>query len=65
MELSHDAVCEEVLLDLLCYEKYCGHLSPEMDYLFERHLEDCPICRKKISAFQCLVEEDEIVRNFG
>lgn len=54
-----------LLLDVIYYELLCGRLSPEMEYLFEKHLEDCPDCKKKIAAFRGVLKEDGTVRNFG
>jgi hypothetical protein len=65
MEFSHKTVCEELLLDLICYEMCCGRLSPEMEYLFEKHLEECQSCRAKTLGFRHMVEGDNIIRNFG
>jgi len=65
MELSRREVCEELLLDLICYEMFCGRLSPEMEHLLGIHLEQCPSCRHKIRAFQRMLDEPMIMRNFG
>ncbi len=65
MEVYDEMVCKEMLLDLLFYERRCGHLSPEMEYLFERHIEQCPSCRRRVLGFQRTLNEAEIVRNFG
>jgi predicted anti-sigma-YlaC factor YlaD len=65
MELSEKMVCKELLLDLVCYEIHCKRLSPEMEYLLEKHLEECPSCRRRILGFQRILNEAEIVRNFG
>jgi hypothetical protein len=62
---SQRAHCKELLLDLLYYEKSCGRLSPETEYLFEKHLEKCPSCRFRIRGFMRLLQGEEIVRNFG
>jgi hypothetical protein len=62
--INHDA-CDVLLLDLICYELSCGRLSPEMKYLLERHMEQCPNCRSRIYGFLNLLEEDKVVRNFG
>ena len=65
MELHSEAFCEVLLLDVICYELSCGRLSPEMEYLFEKHLEVCPDCQKKVAAFNSVLKEDRTVRNFG
>jgi len=68
MELSEKLVCKELLLDLVCYEIHCKRLSPEMEYLFEKHLEECPSCRRRILGFRRILQENQetdIVRNFG
>jgi len=62
---SKKHACEELLLDLIFYEIYCRRLSPEMEYLLERHLELCPTCRDRIIGFKSLLPNNEIVRNFG
>jgi len=65
MEISDSVVCTELLLDLFYYELVRGRLSPEMEYLFERHLQHCRSCRHKILGFHRFVHESEIVRNLG
>jgi hypothetical protein len=65
MELSDKTFCEEILLDVICYEICRGHLSPEMEFIFEEHLERCPNCRHKILAFLRILREEKFVRNFG
>lgn len=65
IEVTNNAICEAVLLDVICYEKTCGRLSPEMEYLFERHLEQCPSCRRRILGFRYVLDGNEPVRNFG
>jgi hypothetical protein len=65
MELSHGAVCGELLLDIIFYEKFCGRLSAEMEYLLEQHLKDCHCCRRRIHGFQQMLQEPAPVRNFG
>ena len=65
MELSEKMVCTELLLDLISYEKLRGRLSPEMAYLFDRHLEQCTECREKITDFHRTLHGAEIMRNFG
>jgi DNA-directed RNA polymerase subunit RPC12/RpoP len=65
MELSHTAVCKELLLDLLCYEMHCGRLSPEMEYLLKMHLEECQHCRHRVFAFQKMLREPVVERNYG
>ncbi len=65
MELSEETICKELLLDLVCYEIRSKHLSPEMEYLFEKHLEECPSCRHRILGFRRILDEAEVVRNYG
>jgi hypothetical protein len=65
MELPNETVCTELLLDLIYYEILCGRLSSEMEYLFERHLENCPSCRRKILGFNHILHSAETERNFG
>jgi predicted anti-sigma-YlaC factor YlaD len=36
-----------------------------MEYLLEKHLEQCPSCRDRIAAFRKMLQEPMIVRNFG
>lgn len=64
-EHKNNNACDVLLLDLIFYELSCGRLSPEMKYLLERHLEQCPNCRRRIHEFQSILEDDKIVRNFG
>ena len=65
MEFSHETVCKELLLDLISYERYRGHLSPEMEYLLERHLEQCPSCRHGILDYQKLLQNQVAMPNYG
>jgi hypothetical protein len=65
MELSHGMVCGELLLDIIFYEKYCGRLSAEMEYLLERHLQDCVCCRRRMIGFKRMLPERMQVRNYG
>jgi hypothetical protein len=65
MTISRETVCEELLLDLICYEKFRGRLSSEMEYLFQTHLEVCPSCRRKAREFQLILRDLRVVRNFG
>lgn len=65
MRVSDKQVCEELLCDLICYEMRCNRLSPEMKYLLEMHVEQCPNCRKRIMAFFQMVDHSTLVRNFG
>lgn len=65
MEFSHETACRELLLDLISYERYRGHLSPEMEYLLERHLEQCLSCRRGILCYQNLLQNKEAIPNFG
>ncbi len=65
MRSSEKQACQELLWNLIFYEIYRKRLSPEMEYLLEKHLERCPICRDRILGFQSLLQNNEIVRNFG
>ncbi len=65
MEPAHDSDCRDLLLDLISYERCRGHLSPEMEYLLERHMERCLSCRRVIRAFRSMVRNNEAVANFG
>jgi len=61
---SHED-CHKLLLDLICYEIRSKHLSPEMEYLLDEHLEACPTCRAQVLAFRRLLPDWNVVRNFG
>jgi hypothetical protein len=65
MDITDSVGCTELLLDLIYYELVRGRLSSEMEYLFERHLEQCPNCRRRILGFHHILHETEIVRNYG
>jgi len=65
MKPSQGTVCEELFLDLICYEILCGRLSSEMGDLFQRHLEQCPSCRNKVRSFHRILQDAQVVRNFG
>jgi hypothetical protein len=65
MNSHNDLDCEELLLDVVCYEKSCGRLSPEMEYLLAGHLDKCPSCRDRVLFFQRVVDGENTVRNFG
>ncbi len=63
MEARED--CHKLLLDLICYEIYSKHLSPEMEFLLDEHLDACPTCRERVTAFRRLMPSRNVVRNFG
>jgi hypothetical protein len=65
MGQSNKAICQDLLLDLICYEIRSRRLSPEMEYILEKHLEQCTSCRCKIHGFQRTIQDARIVRNFG
>ena len=65
MEPLHDSGCKELLLDLISYERCRGRMSPEMEYLLERHLERCRSCRRDIRSFRSLLQHNDAVANFG
>jgi anti-sigma factor RsiW len=65
MQISDEMLCKELLLDIIHYEMRRGNLSPEMRSLFERHLKECPSCRRSILGFQNDLHGTEVVRNFG
>ncbi len=65
MDLHERTLCEEVLLDLVCYEIYRGHLSPEMEHLFDGHVEKCPSCRDRVRVFRWILGEGKMQRNLG
>jgi hypothetical protein len=65
MELPESVVCTELILDLIYHELLRGRLSPEAEYLLERHLQECQSCRHKLLSFHSLLQEAAIVRNFG
>jgi hypothetical protein len=62
---QHFSECNEMLLDLLCYERQRGNLSPEMEDLLETHLEGCSDCRNRILDFKYVLSGDEQFCNFG
>jgi hypothetical protein len=65
VELSNKTFCEDILMDVICYEICRDRLSPEMKFIFEKHLEQCPHCRHKIFSFLHVLEEEKVVRNYG
>jgi hypothetical protein len=65
MDPVHGTNCNSLLLDMLFYEKSCRRLSPEMDYLLEQHLKECPGCRRRILSFQRTLMDATMVRNYG
>ena len=65
MEHSHGTTCGKLLLDIIYYERSCGRLSPEMEYLFEQHLTKCPSCRHRFLGFKRMLREATMVRNYG
>jgi hypothetical protein len=64
-EHTSEHICMALLLDLICYELCCGRLSPEMKYLLERHIEECPDCRNRLYGFLEILGKDRIIRNYG
>lgn len=63
-EQSDDGGCGELLADLICYELQRGHLSPEVKYLLERHLAQCPDCRRRIYGFLSMLQEETAMHDF-
>ena len=63
-EQPEEDFCGELLADLICYELHRGHLSSEMKYLLERHLAQCPDCRRRIYGFLNMLSEETAVRDF-
>jgi hypothetical protein len=57
--------CVDLLLDLVFYERFRRHLSPEMEYLFQGHLETCPGCRTRILDFRRILDGQIHQRNYG
>jgi hypothetical protein len=65
MEISNETFCTELLLTLICHDRLRGCLSSEMEYLFEKHLENCPNCRQKIFGFHRLLHRAEHAQMLG
>lgn len=65
MENPNKTFCEHILLSVICHEICRNRLSPEMKFIFEKHLESCPDCRRRISFFFSLLREEEVVCNYG
>ncbi len=65
MDIHNSWACEELLLDVVFYEKRCGRLSPEMEYLLECHLESCPSCRARELSFRRVLHGEDNFWNFG
>jgi hypothetical protein len=63
MKFSESAYCLEFLLDLIGYEMLRGTLSPEMGYLFQKHLEQCDTCRYRVVNFYRVLGKPEMVQN--
>ena len=63
--VSDSQVCEELLRDIICYEMCRGHLSSEVQYLLQRHLTQCPECRRRMRGFMTLVQDVTAIRNYG
>ncbi|MDM7994763.1 MAG: zf-HC2 domain-containing protein [Acidobacteriota bacterium] len=63
-EHADEGFCGELLADLICYELQRGHLSPEMKYLLERHLAQCPDCRRRIYGFLNMLSEETAMHDF-
>jgi hypothetical protein len=57
--------CVDLLLDLVFYEKFRRHLSPEMEYLLQGHLETCLDCRTRILDFRRMMDGPILQRNYG
>jgi hypothetical protein len=66
METRELENCGGILLDLIYYEFYRGHLSPEMEFLFCEHLAECAACRERVLAtHEFVTDAFAPVRNFG
>jgi len=58
---SEPADCIDTLIELLFYEAYCRRLSPEMQALLDRHLRQCPECRRRLRSMDELLGSPEQV----
>lgn len=47
--------CCELLLDLLGYELFRGHLTIETGEALRKHLDECPCCLEKMTSYYELV----------
>jgi hypothetical protein len=65
MDLCEASECSEMLIDLVCYEKYVRRLSPEMERLFDVHLEHCAVCRHRADSYQEVLAQAMRHQNFG
>ena len=63
-EHTDESFCEELLADLISYELCRGHLSSEIKYLLERHLAQCPDCRRRIYGFLNMLSEETAMHDF-
>jgi len=61
MWLHKEQDCHQILIDLLCYEKCGGRLSPEMERLLQSHVDECPSCMRKVLNFMETLTEEETV----
>jgi hypothetical protein len=61
---TDESFCGELLADLICYELRRGHLSSEIKYLLEKHLEQCPNCRRRVYGFLNMLSEETVMRDF-
>ena len=59
MWLHKPSGCTQMLLDLLCYELRAHGLSPEMRYLLEQHVAECPSCSRGMLNFKEVLEQGE------
>jgi hypothetical protein len=64
MNFHHASECNEMLIDLVCYELQLRRLSPEMERLFDVHLEQCSACRHHVRSFQSTIAIADGQRNF-
>ena len=60
MWLHEPSGCTQMLLDLLCYELRVHGLSPEMRYLLEQHVAECPSCSRGMLNFKEVLEQGEL-----
>jgi hypothetical protein len=65
LAVREDSDCTDTLLDVVCYEAVIKRLSPEMEDIFEQHLQCCPSCRQKFLHLRLDLQMRSDCRNFG
>jgi hypothetical protein len=65
MESVLTSDCADALLDMVWYEAVTKRLSPEMEEMLERHLQECRSCRQRMFRLRVDLQNTSDCVNYG